>query len=264
MSSTASDLQFMRTHIHQLWVALMRNRQKLCEMEAQWKLARAGREPALPVKFRAQYGEDAVIWDIFEGATSGFYIEAGAFDGVHFSVTYALEAVGWTGLLVEPIAERARECRENRPGSRVEHGALGRRDAHGTVQFQIVGQGHGAEGMLSSVAAPGPSAAPNARVVEVPITSLAALLADHKGEIDVAVIDVEGAEKDVLDGLDLRRTRPKLLAVEDNSFGKDAALYAQIESAGYVLGGRLNINRFYVRSDLPALVARTKSVLAFE
>lgn len=261
MSVNPAEIQFLKQHIHHLWVAMMRSRQRVCALEAAAKLAQEGRTPSLPIRFRSQYGEDAALYEMFDGAPSGFFIEAGAFDGVHFSVTYALEAIGWKGLLVEPIAARAEECRRNRPGSRVVHAALGGRTAQGTVKFQIAGSGQGTEGMLSSIA---PAAGSTGAPTEVPYTSLGSLLAQHSGEIDVAVIDVEGAEREVLDGLDLRRTRPKVLTIEDNSFGQDAALYAQIESAGYAMAGRLNINRFYIRTDLPDLMRRAKAVFAFE
>jgi hypothetical protein len=52
------------------------------------------------VEFRSQCGEDALIWDAFNGQLDGFYIEVGAFNGYDFSVTYALDCIGWNGLLI--------------------------------------------------------------------------------------------------------------------------------------------------------------------
>jgi hypothetical protein len=92
---------------------------------------------------------------------------------------------------------------------------------------------------------------------------LATLLADYRGEIDLLVLDVEGSEKDALDGLDLGRHRPRLIMVEDNSFGDDSALRAQINGAGYTMCGRLSVNWFYARSDLAPLVERARAVLTF-
>src|SRR3954452_5124823 len=59
------------------------------------------------------------------GRHPGFFIEAGAHDGLTQSNTALLEfCFGWKGLLVEPIPELGARGREIRPGSRVEQAAL--------------------------------------------------------------------------------------------------------------------------------------------
>lgn len=58
----------------------------------------------------------------FEG---GFFIEAGANDGIDQSNTYYFERyMKWRGLLIEPIPELAERCRENRPRCIIESCAL--------------------------------------------------------------------------------------------------------------------------------------------
>ena len=55
----------------------------------------------------------------------GYFIEAGANDGVNQSNTLFYEKYRrWTGLLIEPIPQRAAECRRNRPRCAVENCAL--------------------------------------------------------------------------------------------------------------------------------------------
>jgi hypothetical protein len=56
---------------------------------------------------------------------NGFFVEAGANDGIKQSNTLYFEKYkGWTGLLIEPIPELANKCQKNRPNSTVEHAAL--------------------------------------------------------------------------------------------------------------------------------------------
>src|SRR5436190_1037191 len=56
---------------------------------------------------------------------NGFFIEAGANDGIAQSNTLYFEKYfGWTGLLIEPIPELAQRCRKNRPGCVTENCAL--------------------------------------------------------------------------------------------------------------------------------------------
>jgi FkbM family methyltransferase len=227
---------------------------RVTALEAAASLAARGLAPRHPVEFRAQYGEDAALWDLFRHQTSGFFIEAGAFDGYEFSVSYALECVGWTGLLVEPIPERAEQCRARRTGSRVVHAALSHPGAAPALEFTVVDDEWG--GMLSylttdeahraAITASGRSS----RRVSVPVTTLDALLADHAGEVDAAVIDVEGGEVDVLRGFDLARFRPKVLMLEDNSRSEHSPLGRYMQQQAYVLAGWVEVSRVYVRADL--------------
>ena len=84
-----------------------------------------------------EWGEDTLLFDLFEGQETGVYIEAGALDGHENSVTWIFEALGWSGLLVEAIPERAEQCRTNRPGSRVVHAALDSNANEGFIEFNV-------------------------------------------------------------------------------------------------------------------------------
>jgi len=54
-------------------------------------------------RFTAQENEDVFLYELFEGKRSGRYIEVGAHDGQHLSVTLPFEALGWRGVLIEPV-----------------------------------------------------------------------------------------------------------------------------------------------------------------
>lgn len=244
---------------------MRRLRQRLYALEAKEKLEEMGRKPRFKIEFKSQMGEDVWIWDILAGQTEGFFIEVGAFDGYLLSVTYALEAVGWNGLLIEALPERAEQCRKRRPHSRVVHSALGRRGSHGTIPFINV---HDAEGGTLSYIKPNVSTAHHKSIqgsrlktetIDVPITTMNELLKDHTGPIDIAMIDVEGAELDVLDGFDLDKHKPRLLILEDNSQGKDPALASYMSTKPYVFAGWLTINQLYIRADETKLIERARA-----
>lgn len=56
---------------------------------------------------------------------NGFFIEAGANDGISQSNTLYFEKyMRWKGLLIEPIPDLAKKCRVNRPSCIVENCAL--------------------------------------------------------------------------------------------------------------------------------------------
>lgn len=233
-------------------------RRRLARMEAYEQLREAGREPSLPVDLRSQTGEDIVLWDLFRGQHDGFFIEAGAYDGTTLSVSYLFEAIGWKGLLVEAIPEACSKCVASRPGSRVVNAALSKRGSSGEAAFTVV-EGSEWKQLFSYLHATPEHAARtqgcNRRSVRVPLTTLSALLETHTGPIDFLVLDVEGTEADVLDGLDLNRHRPRVMMIEDNTIGNNPALDRAV-GAGYTMAGLAGPNRVYIRSDEPALLGR--------
>src|SRR5215831_4591146 len=81
----------------------------------------------LGVRPRHSFGLNLLDVKLAEHLSSrrGFFVEAGANDGLAQSNTLYLERyLGWRGLLVEPIPELARLCRVNRPRAMVEECAL--------------------------------------------------------------------------------------------------------------------------------------------
>jgi len=156
----------------------------------------------------------------------GFFIEAGANDGISQTNTLYLERYrGWTGLLVEPVPELAERCRRNRPRCIVESCAL---VASGTEQERItikylglMSHIPGAQGDRESeqrheaVATQSLTPGQKPYLVDAPARTLSAVLDAHGiRHIDLLSLDVEGYEPQVLAGLDFNRHRPEHLLVE--------------------------------------------------
>jgi FkbM family methyltransferase len=216
-------------------------------------LAAKGRAPRRPVEFRSQCGEDALLWELFQGQLTGFYIEVGAFNGLDLSPTHAFDCIGWDGLLIEAIPDRARDCATNRPTASVVHAALGPRGSTGTTSFTVTTDAHG--GMLSHLTStPGhgePGAVTSQEHVTVPYTTMDALLdANPPRDIDFAIIDVEGAEVPLLEGFDLRRHRPKILLIEDERNQPTTPIETYMATEQYAQLGWIAFNRIYARRDL--------------
>lgn len=225
---------------------------RLYAMEAMEALREQGRKPRRRIEFRSQNGEDLVMWDLSDRATTGFYIEVGAFDGYSLSTTYALDAMGWNGLLIEPILARYEQCKARRPDARVVHAALGAPGSPPTTTFMVTEDQYG--GMLSHMG----TDTRHAKTVEwatkksvtVPLTTMNELLKDHQGEIDVASIDVEGSEVVLLQGFDLLKYRPKLILLEDYPDDQASPLPQYMAKQPYTQLGWMESNRIYARNDL--------------
>ena len=239
-------------------------RKRLSAVEASEQLRQAGRTPALPLEFTSQYGEDCWLWELFRGQRDGFYIEVGAFDGYTFSVSYAFEAIGWKGLLIEAIPERYELARARRPGSRVVNAALAGPGSSGTCTFTVVdGPWMGLLSYLTPRTAEGwvpPDPNAPTRRVTVPLTSMAALLEGHSGPIDFAVLDVEGGEVPLIDGFDLNRFRPRVLMIEEGVPGEASPVPQHMTQFPYTPVAYPWINRVYIRNDEQELIRRARGI----
>ncbi len=241
---------------------LIRNlRRRACTAEAvaQW-LSQGGQEAGRPrPELRAQDDEDVLLWGLFGGSNSGFYVEAGAFDGYTLSVSYLFECVGWTGVLIEPIPDRAAACAERRPNSRTVQAALSAEGASPEATFNRVAS----DELLSYLSLTESHRTRLQRerelrveAVTVPVSTLDAILHGYDGVIDFVSLDIEGGELGALAGFDVERWQPRALLIEDNSLGADRGVFLRLEAAGYVRLATIGINNLYVRQKDRALVRR--------
>jgi len=256
MSQALLDGEQITKNLARLQHQLQRAQRKIYALEARSLLADAGKQPLFPIEFTSQNSEDLILWDLFGNQLEGFFIEAGAFDGYRYSVTYAFESIGWNGLLVEPLPEPARICAARRPGSRVVNAALSR-NLSASAAFNVVNDHYG--GMLSHF--PGLSHVEGAtgpfESIQIPVTNLNTLLADHQGPIDLLALDVEGAEQDVFAGFDLDRFRPRVVMVEVPP-QNHAAMQAFFQQHAYVYLGHSFNNQMFVKNDEHAVLERFK------
>ncbi len=144
---------------------------------------------------------------------TGFYVDVGAGDPVELSVTKWFYDLGWSGINIEPnptfyqrlVAERVRDVNLNCGAGALEGDA---------PYFQMSVNELSSFDSDSCVRARAEGMTVMPRTVAVlPLTSI---LDDHCGNrpIDFLKIDVEGWEREVLAGLDLRRYRPTVIVVE--------------------------------------------------
>lgn len=158
----------------------------------------------------------------------GFFIEAGANDGVKQSNSYYFEkSLGWSGLLVEAIPELYRRCLENRTNSKVYNYALVASSETKSVSIHYADLMSTVDGALKTEQ--DEHLARGLKVqnleqtyqLEVSAITLTELLEQYVTEqklnslqIDFFSLDVEGYELQVLLGLNFERFRPRYLLIE--------------------------------------------------
>lgn len=156
----------------------------------------------------------------------GFFVEAGANDGVRQSNTLYFEKyLGWQGLLVEPIPDLAEKCRRNRPGCVVEQCALVSNSyPYDTIEMRYCDLMSVVRGAMKSRQKEDAHLlagqqflreGEQVRAVTVPARTLSDILDTHGiSHVDLLSLDVEGYEPQVLKGLDLDRHSPKFMLIE--------------------------------------------------
>lgn len=196
----------------------------------------------MTVLFRNE-DEPALVLAFFPEA-KGTVVEVGANDPTQLSQSRAFEERGWQAILVEPHPRYAQRLREQRKG-RVFECACGRPEDAGTSLTLYLSGGE------SSVSTDLMQPHGLARVegqVQVEVRTLDSILDEAQVEsIDLLSIDVEGFELPVLQGIDLRRRRPRLVLLEDHLY--DLTKHRHMTAQGYALMRRAGANSWYVPRD---------------
>jgi len=167
----------------------------------------------VPVTSYAQNFEDVMLARAFRGE-KGFYIDVGANDPDIDNVTRVFYERGWSGINIEPLVANMKALRKKRTRDINLEIAVGEKE--GSITFYEVGKWHGYS--TTDPAIVEQHRKDGLEVIEhkVPVRKLSDVLDEHaKGKtIDFLKIDVEGTERSVLRGLDLRRHRPKVILLE--------------------------------------------------
>jgi FkbM family methyltransferase len=212
----------------------------------------------MPLISYAQNYEDVVLWRALRDVELGFYVDVGAADPQEYSVTKVFYDKGWSGINVEPLDEYFEKLRKARPRDTNINAAAGREAGLRTL-YAIAGTGLST--LDSDVAAQQQLAGWQARKAVVPVVTLTRILEDcAPPTIHFLKIDVEGAETEVLEGLDLRSVRPWIIVVEATAPGSQVSTRDNWENLitdhGYCFAYFDGLNCFYVADEMASLRAR--------
>jgi FkbM family methyltransferase len=212
-------------------------------------------------KFYAQFYEDYILSVVFKDVATGLYVDVGANDPDHNSVTRYFYERGWRGVNIEPNQDRFREIVKARP--RDSNYNVGIANTEGTMTFY---QAPRDEDGLSSFDKADVDRLTRERHItftEIPVqvTPLSKVLATAAlAKIDFMSIDVEGFEKQVLESLDLPRYKPDVLCIEATQPFTEISSHREWEEIllknNYLFAMFDGINRYYVHKDRADLLPR--------
>jgi FkbM family methyltransferase len=205
----------------------------------------------------AQNQEDVLLWRALRHVGEGFYIDVGANDPVEHSVTKAFYDRGWHGVNIEPLSRHQRRLCEERPRDINLAEAAGADDGE-LVLFDVP--------EVAGLATSDAEAAEDLRTkgyhvmpLTVPVRTLTTICEELAvGEIHFLKVDVEGAEAEVLGGMDLARWRPWILVVEATAPETQVASHEEWEQIlmrhRYQFAHFDGLNRYYVSGEHKELV----------
>jgi FkbM family methyltransferase len=207
----------------------------------------------------AQNLEDYHLDLVFGDQPDGAYVDVGGGHPVADNVSFWFYLKGWRGLVVEPQQALADIYAGVRPRDHTVSCLAGR--AEGEAEFHVVDKLHGFSTTVREHAAGAGQFGAAYTTIRKPVRTLAALCAEAAlTRIDFLKIDVEGAEADVIAGMDFVRWRPRVVVVEAIAPGSMAQAWDAWEPALLAAGYRFaffdRLNRFYVADEAAALAER--------
>jgi FkbM family methyltransferase len=159
----------------------------------------------------AQNCEDVILRRALRDVEKGFYIDVGAGDPEEWSVTRSFYDRGWSGINIEPLDAYFRRLNQARPHDTNLRIAIGREAGLRTLHA-ILGAGLST---LSGIGTRHQAAGWQAHEAVVPVLTLTKVLEDRAAPtIHFLRIGVQGAEIEVVEGLDLERFRPWIIIIE--------------------------------------------------
>ena len=205
----------------------------------------------------AQNYEDVMLLRALRNIEHGFYVDVGAQDPIADSVTRLFYERGWRGINIDPVEYWYRRLCEDRPEDVNLNIAVGN-DPGPLKLFEVLDSGLST--VDESFARRHEQAGFALRERLVPCRRLDSILDEYKpGTIHFLKIDCEGAERSVLESIDLGRWRPWIILLEATEPNSQVPTHGQWEglltSSGYVFAYADGLNRFYVANEKQDLLA---------
>ena len=199
----------------------------------------------------AQNYEDVMLWRALKDVVGGCYIDVGANDPQVYSVTKAFYDQGWRGVNIEPLQQYYQLLCEQRTEDI--NLAVGAGQNNGFLTYYEIPD-TGLSTLEEAVAEQHKKAGWKVLVSSITVMSLSTVCEKHvKGPIHFLKVDVEGAEKQVLLGMDFTLYRPWIVVVESTAPMSQQENFIEWE---YILLDNQyqfvyfdGLNRYYISSE---------------
>jgi FkbM family methyltransferase len=190
--------------------------------------------------FHSQFGQDFFLWNYYlKNVPESVFVDIGANKPKTNSNSFFLETKGWKGIAIDPIKHFAQSWQKTRDTPLI-NGAVS--DIIGEEDFieilPKIGWEHALSGFKRYVRKEDLNIY-QYKEYKVPVKPLSEYL-DPTVNIELMLIDVEGAEMQVLKGIDFSVFSPRYLLVENDSiFGGCNLIRKHLVTKGYECVARI-------------------------
>jgi len=196
---------------------------------------------AQEIKYYGQWTPEvdrSLLETYFKDKTDGFFIEAGALDGIcHSNCKMLEESFNWKGINVEPVPNFYNSLIENRPTATNINALLGNRSGEGIIE-----EFPNAKGLSKIV-----SEIKNNNCHTVRMMTYNELIKENNvTHIDLFSLDVEGSEVDVMKSMQTALVLPDIVCIEWKQIGIPT-IKQYLEPLGYTFGKQFHNNITMVR-----------------
>lgn len=195
----------------------------------------------------SQHEQALILRQLITPETPRIVVDVGAHDGICGSNSRELLEDGWRGLLIEPmppVFTRLAQNSRDLPNAKLVNVACGDKDGTQTMR---IGR-DGPEGQMGSFSSD-PVILQNLSEtsIDVPVKTLSQLLRENDipKDFGVLLVDTEGWDLVVLEGLRATDARPRIIVTEDFS-ATDTKKSELLITLGYSCGGSWGGDSFWV------------------
>ena len=197
----------------------------------------------------SQIGQDLFVLNFFKNLKDGYFVEVGASDGVVFSNTFLLEEKhNWKGICIEAIEDDFVKLQKNRKSHCVNKAVYSKTG----LKMEFVKKSDGLlSGLKDHYDFEAWEHAPTEKICTVETETLTDILDRHEAPqyIHYMSIDVEGAEVEVLKGIDFSKYTFGLLNIEHNHNKQQRQKQRDIlEENGYKFLKQNQFDDYYIHS----------------
>lgn len=200
----------------------------------------------------SQCYEDLIIFSIFFDIKKGFYIDIGANDPNHISVTKAFYLRGWNGINIEPLPDMYNNLVKYRKKDINLQIGVGKKEGEQILYLRGTGS------TLKKQYSKGIK-----KTIYINIYTMKYICNKYIPKdkiIHFCKIDIEGGEKNALLGYDFKNYRPKLFCIESTYPGTYIPNHKEWEDIllknDFSFAYQYKINRYYIDNRIKGLKER--------
>lgn len=193
----------------------------------------------------AEFAEDVFIDRILQNTKKGFYVDVGCYHPYKGSLTYKLYKRNWSGLNID-ISKISKDLFELSRKKDINLN-LAVTDYDGEIFYYENSPINQQNSLIK--------ANDNQKKIKIKCNTLNTILDTHKiSSIDFLNIDVEGAELNVIKGIDFKKYKPKLISIENNElFINDyinSEIFKILSNNKYTYINKIGVTNFFLIKDL--------------